>query len=688
MKKIANWIANHSKLILIISLLLTIPSIIGFITTRINYDVLVYLPNNIETIKGQDILTNDFGIGAYAFILSDKENPKELKQLEEKLKTVNTVNEVISINDITNGSIPLEMLPDDIKEKLKSNKSTLIMVTLSDSTSSDVTLSAIEDIRKIVGDANQVSSMSAMVLDTRDLSNKEIVAYVIIAVLFVILILTFATDSYVTPLLLLSNIGLAILYNMGSNIIFGEISYITKAISAVLQLGVTMDFSIFLYDKYRYLKSKGKTPTDAMSEAIQETFNSVTGSSLTTIAGFLSLCGMSLTLGKDIGLVMAKGVLMGLISVLTILPSLLIIFDKVIEKTNHKIIFPQFKLLQTIATKHYKVITVIAIILLIPFIYGNQNVNVYYKLDESLPSDLPSQVSNKAIKEQYNIASPEFILINKDLKGNKLDELSKELENLEGIDMVLTPGKIESLGIPDSFIPDKLKKVYKTDKYQLIIVNSTYDVASDELNNQIDNINEIIKKYDENSILAGEGALTKDLIKISNHDFNVVNYVSIAVIFVIMLFVLKSASLPFILVLVIEMAIFGNMSWAFYTGDKLPFISSIVVGTIQLGATIDYAILMSNTYLNNRRKGKDKDEAIKNTLGAVTPSIIMSALCFFAATFGVYVYSDIDMIGSICELLSRGAIISMITVILLLPALLRIFDKLIIKTTKNMEGVN
>ena len=688
MKKISKWIANHSKLILIISLLLVIPAIIGFITTRINYDVLVYLPNNIETIKGQDILTNDFGIGAYAFILSDKENPKELKQLEEKLKTVNTVNEVISINDITNGSIPLEMLPDDIKEKLKSNKSTLIMVTLSDSTSSDVTLSAIEDIRKIVGDANQVSSMSAMVLDTRDLSNKEIVAYVIIAVLFVILILTFATDSYVTPLLLLSNIGLAILYNMGSNIIFGEISYITKAISAVLQLGVTMDFSIFLYDKYRYLKSKGKTPTDAMSEAIQETFNSVTGSSLTTIAGFLSLCGMSLTLGKDIGLVMAKGVLMGLISVLTILPSLLIIFDKVIEKTNHKIIFPQFKLLQTIATKHYKVITIIAIILLIPFIYGNNNVNVYYKLDESLPSDLPSQVSNKAIKEQYNIASPEFILINKDLKGNKLDELSKELENLEGIDMVLTPGKIESLGIPDSFIPDKLKKVYKTDKYQLIIVNSTYDVASDELNNQIDNVNEIIKKYDENSILAGEGALTKDLIKISNHDFNVVNYVSIAVIFVIMLFVLKSASLPFILVLVIEMAIFGNMSWAFYTGDKLPFISSIVVGTIQLGATIDYAILMSNTYLNNRRKGKDKDEAIKNTLGAVTPSIIMSALCFFAATFGVYIYSDIDMIGSICELLSRGAIISMITVILLLPALLRIFDKLIIKTTKNMEGVN
>ncbi len=686
MKRISNWIANHSKLILIISLLLVIPAIIGFITTRINYDVLVYLPDNIETIEGQDILTNDFGIGAYAFVLSDKDNPKELKKLEEKLKTVNTVNEVISINDVTNGSIPLEMLPNDITEKLKSTKSTLIMVTLSDSTSSDVTLSAIEDIRKIVGDANQVSSMSAMVLDTRDLSNKEIIAYVIIAVLFVILILTFATDSYITPLLLLSNIGLAILYNMGSNIMFGEISYITKAISAVLQLGVTMDFSIFLYDKYRYLKSKGKTPVDAIDEAIQETFNSVTGSSLTTIAGFLSLCGMSLTLGKDIGLVMAKGVLMGLICVLTILPSLLIIFDKVIERTHHKIIFPQFKLLQNIASKHYKVITVIALILLIPFIYGNNHVNVYYKLDESLPDNLPSQVSNKEIKEQYNIASPEFILINKDIKGNQLDELSNELENLEGIDMVLTPGKIETLGIPDSFIPDKIKNVYKTDKYQLIIINSTYDVASDELNNQIDKVNEIIKKYDENSILAGEGALTKDLIKISNHDFNVVNYVSIAVIFLIMVFVLKSASLPFILTLVIEMAIFANMAWAFYTGDKLPFISSIVVGTIQLGATIDYAILMSNTYLNNRRKGKNVDDSIKNTLGAVTPSIIMSALCFFAATFGVYAYSDIDMIGSICELLSRGAIISMITVILLLPALLRIFDKVIIKTTKNMEG--
>ena len=686
MKKISIWISTHSVLILIISAILIIPAVIGFSTTRINYDVLVYLPDNIDTIKGQDILTNDFGIGAYAFIMSDKDNPKEIKELEEELKKVDTVNEVVSVVDVTNGAIPLDILPDDLVQKLKSNKSTLIMVTLSDSTSSDVTLKAIEDIRKVVKDANQVSSMSAMVLDTRDLSNKEILAYVIIAVILVILILIFATDSYITPFLLLSNIGLAILYNMGTNIIFGEISYITKAISAVLQLGVTMDFSIFLYDKYRYLKAKGKKPTVAMSEAIDETFNSVTGSSLTTIAGFLALCGMSLTLGKDIGLVMAKGVLMGLICVLTILPSLLIVFDKLIEKTNHKIIFPQFKWLQKIADKKYILVLIIAGILAVPFIYGNHNVNVYYKLDNSLPETLPSRVSNKDIKEQYNIASPEVILVSKDIKANKLKELSEELENMEGIDFVIAPGKIESTGIPEGFLPDKLKDLYKTDKYQLIILNSTYDVASDELNNQLDEIEKIIKKYDENGIVAGEGALTKDLIKISNHDFIVVNYASIAVIFVIMLLVLKSASLPFILIFVIEFAIFGNMSVAYYTGTSLPFISSIVVGTIQLGATIDYAILMSNNYLNNRRKGKNKDEAIKNTLGAVTPSIIMSALCFFCATFGVCMYSDIDMIGSICELLSRGAIISMITVILLLPALLRVFDKMIIKTTKNMEG--
>ncbi len=687
MKKFSDFIVNHSILIVIIALIAIIPSIIGYNLTRVNYDVLVYLPSDIDTIKGQNILANDFKIGAYAFVITNNSSNKEIKDLENKISEINTVNEVISIEDITDVSIPVSMLPDKIVDKINKNNSTIIMVTFSGSTSEDSTIEGIRELRNITGDANRVQSMSAMVVDTMDLANKEIVAYVLIAVILVLIVLYFATDSFVIPLVLMMNIGLAIIYNMGTNIFLGSISYITKAIAAVLQLAVTMDFSIFLYDKYNYLKGKYKGDTKkAMSEAIVQTFTSVSGSSLTTIAGFLALCGMSLTLGRDIGLVMAKGVLWGLITVITIFPSLLLLFNNLIDKTKHKVIFPKFKWLQHLAINKYIFIVIIFVILLIPVIYGNNHVNVYYKLDESLPDSLPSKVASKRLKEDYNIVSPEFLLVDVNLKGNKLDGLVDKLNNVDGIDLVLAPSQVSNLGIPDSILPDKIKNIYKTDKYQLIILNSTYEVASDELNNQIDLVNNIVKEYDSNAIVAGEGALTKDLITISNHDFNVVNYISILVIFVIMCIVLKSASLPVILILVIEFAIMGNMSIAYYTNETIPFISSIVIGTIQLGATIDYGILMSNTYLDNRRKGKDKHEAIKDTLGATVPSIIMSALCFFAATFGVYIYSDIDMIGSICELLSRGALISMITVILLLPSLLLIFDKLIIKTTKNMKG--
>lgn len=686
MKKIADFITKHSLLIVIISVILLIPAAIGYYNTRINYDILSYLPEDVETIEGQNILTDKFGIGGFAFVMTNSTNSKNILNLEEKIEKIDHVNKVISVADVSDTTIPIEMLPEKIVDKITSGDETVIFVTFDTGTSEEPTLEAIGELRDLVDDQNKVQSMTGMVLDTRNLSEKEIVAYVILAVLFCIIVLMLATDSYIIPLFLLGNIGFAIIYNMGTNLIFGEISYITKAITAVLQLGVTMDFSIFLYHKYEQKLEKNKNKQEAMSDAIQETFTSVLGSSLTTVAGFLSLCAMDLTLGTDIGLVMAKGVVCGLICVVILLPALLLVFDKAIEKTKHKLIFPKFKRIQTMAIKHYKIILIVFVIIAIPAIIGNNNVDVYYKLDNSLPEDLPCRVSSKELKEKYNIVSPEIILIDKDIKYNKLVELTDELESIEGVDLVLAPAKLEGLGIPEDVIPEDIRDIYKNEEYQLIILNSTYEVASDELNNQIDVINDIAKKYDKNSIIAGEGALTKDLVEIADHDFRIVNYLSIAIIFILMLIVLKSFSLPFILVITIELAIFSNMAVAYFTNTSLPFIASIVVGTIQLGATIDYAILMSTTYLEHRLKIKDKFMAIKQTLEKCVPSIIVSALCFFAATFGVAAYSQIDMIGSICNLLSRGAVISMVVVTLLLPSLLIVFDKVIMKSTKGMKG--
>lgn len=686
MKKIADYITKHSLLIVIISVVMLIPAAIGYYNTRINYDILSYLPEDIETIEGQDILTEKFGIGGFAFVMTDSTNSKNILNLEENIKQIEHVNQVVSVADITDTTIPIEMLPNEVIDKITSDNETVIFVTFDTGTSSEATLKAVSELRDLVENQNKVQSMTGMVLDTRNLSEKEIVAYVILAVLFCVIVLMLATDSYIIPLFLLGNIGFAIIYNMGSNLIFGEISYITKAITAVLQLGVTMDFSIFLYHKYEQKLESKKNKQEAMSDAIQETFKAVLGSSLTTIAGFLSLCAMDLTLGTDIGLVMAKGVICGLICVVILLPALLLVFDKVIEKTKHKSIFPQFKRIQNIAIKHYKIILIVFVIIAIPAVIGNNNVNVYYKLDNSLPEDLPCRISSSELKEKYNIVSPEIILVNKDVKYNNLIELTEELESIEGIDLVLAPAKLEGFGIPEEAIPDDIKAIYKNDEYQLIILNSIYEVASDELNEQIDVVNEVAKKYDSEAIIAGEGALTKDLVEIADHDFRIVNYLSIIIIFILMLIVLKSFSLPFILVITIELAIFSNMAVAYFTNTSLPFIASIVVGTIQLGATIDYAILMSTTYLEHRSRISDKFIALKQTLEKCVPSIIVSALCFFAATFGVAAYSQIDMIGSICNLLSRGAVISMIVVTLLLPSFLIVFDKVIMKTTKGMKG--
>lgn len=679
MKKIREFIVNHSLLIVIVTLIGMVPMLIGYINTRINYDILVYLPKDIDTMKGQDILSEDFGLGGYAFVMVDNMSNYDTLELEKKYRNIDGVNKVFSMSDVLDTTISYDVLPDEVKDKLYRDGTSVILVTFENGSSDEVTLNALSDMREIT-DGN-ISSMSAMVLDTMNLSNKEIVVYIALAVVFCLIILTICTDSYFIPILLLSNIGVAILYNMGSNIIFGNISYITKAIAAVLQLGVTTDFSIFLYHKYEFFKKKTRDKKVAMSNAIKETFVSVIGSSLTTVIGFLSLCAMDLTLGTDIGLVMAKGVIWGVISTLTLFPSLLLVFDGVIDKTAHRVLLPKFERVQDFVVKRYKLILVIFVVLMVPALIGNGNYEVYYKLDKSLPETLDFNVANKELADKFGIVSPEIIILDKGVKSSDIEELSTKLKSVDGIDMVASGAEVMESGLYSAILPSDVRRILDNDKYQLMIINSTYEIASDELNNQVEEVNNIVHKYDRDAIVAGEGALMRDLVTIADHDFNMVNYTSILFIFVVMVFVLKSIGLPIILICAIEFAIFTNMAISYYTGTALPFIASIVVGTIQLGATIDYAILMSTKYLEERDKN-DKMVSIRNTLRSSVPSIVTSALCFFGATISVYLYTKIDMIGSICNLLSRGAIISMLVVTLILPALLIVFDKFIMKTTR------
>lgn len=679
MKKIREFIVNHSLLIVIVVLIGMVPMLIGYMNTRINYDILVYLPKDIDTMKGQNILSEDFGLGGYAFVMVDNMSNYDTLELEKKYRNIDGVNKVFSMSDVLDTNISYDVLPDEVKDKLYRDGTSVILVTFENGSSDEVTLNALSDMREIT-DGN-ISSMSAMVLDTMNLSNREIVVYIALAVVFCLIILTICTDSYFIPILLLSNIGVAILYNMGSNIIFGDISYITKAIAAVLQLGVTTDFSIFLYHKYEFYKKKTRDKKMAMNNAIKETFVSVIGSSLTTVIGFLSLCAMDLTLGTDIGLVMAKGVIWGVISTLTLFPSLLLVFDGVIDKTAHRVLLPKFERVQDFVVKRYKLILVIFVLLMVPALIGNGNYKVYYKLDKSLPETLDFNVANRELADKFGIVSPEIIILDKNIKSSDIEELSTKLKSVDGIDMVASGAEVMESGLYSAILPSDVRRILDNDRYQLMIINSTYEIASDDLNNQVEEVNNIVHKYDRDAIVAGEGALMRDLVTIADHDFNMVNYTSILFIFVVMVFVLKSIGLPIILICAIEFAIFTNMAISYYTGTALPFIASIVVGTIQLGATIDYAILMSTKYLEEREKN-DKMVSIRNTLRSSVPSIVTSALCFFGATISVYLYTKIDMIGSICNLLSRGAIISMLVVTLILPALLIVFDKFIMKTTR------
>ena len=689
MHKVAKFICKYSKVILVIALLLLIPSLIGMKATRVNYDILVYLPDDIETIQGENVLTEDFNMGGFSVIIIDNMETKDIVKLENKIKELDNVEKVASVADLLGSNIPEEMLPDEIKDIAYKDGDTAILVTFKEGISSDKTLESIEQLRKIADKQCKISGMSALVLDTKNIANSEIAIYVVIAVILCMLVLQFALDSYLAPVFLLASIGIAILYNMGSNIFLGEISYITKAISAVLQLGVTMDFAIFLYHSYKAEKEKVSNNDEAMATAIAKTLVSVLGSSLTTIAGFLALCSMNLTLGKDIGLVMAKGVLIGVITAVTTLPAMLLVFDKWVEKTKHKEILPRFEKVKNFNLKHYKAILV-AFIVILPFaVYGYTHTENYYNLSKSLPDTLNSIQANNELKDKFDMVSTELLLVDKNMPDYKLNEMLDKIESLDGIEWTLSYSKIsKEVNIPKEMLPEDITSIFESDKYQMVIINSKYEIATNELNSQIEEVNKIIKEYDDTAILAGEGPLMKDLVEISDHDFNSVNTVSIAIILVIMVFVLKSVSLPIILIAAIEFAIFINMGIPAYTGTVIPFIASIVIGTIQLGATIDYAILITTKYKTARIEGKDKHQAIDEALGTSIQSIIVSALCFFGATFGVGMYSKIEMIGSLCSLMARGAIISMVTVLTVLPAFLIVFDKIICKTTANMRRLS
>ena len=683
MVQVGKKIVKFRVPILILSIILLIPAVWGYVNTRINYDVLTYLPEDIETMQGQEIMTNDFGIGAFSMLMVDGMEDKEIVKLKEKVEKVDGVENVLWYDSLADISVPQSVLPSKLYDEYNTEDGTMMAVFFKDGTSSDETMKAITEIRKITGEQCFLSGMSAIVEDTKELAEKETPLYVLIAVALSALVLAITMESIFVPVLFLLSIGIAIVYNLGTNVFFGEISYITKALAAVLQLGVTMDYSIFLMHSYqeqqvRYNGDKER----AMAHAISQTFSSVIGSSVTTVAGFIALCFMSFTLGKDIGIVMAKGVIFGVLVCVTVLPSMILCCDKLIEKTKHKPLLPDIGRISDKVTKRYVIYVVAFVILLFPAIYGNNHTGVYYNLDESLPKDLPSVIANTKLKEDYNMNTTHMILVDSSVAGSDVKKMSQEIEKVDGVKWVLGLDNLVGSGVPADMLPESVTGMLKNDKYQLLMVNSTYKVATDKVNKQIEQIDKIMDKYDKGAMLVGEGPLTKDLINITDTDFKRVSAVSIGIVFVIILLLFRSITLPVILVGVIEFAIFVNMGIPFYTGTKLPFVASIVIGTIQLGATVDYAILMTTRYLRERRRGVGKFDAITTAHKFSAQSIIVSALSFFAATIGVGLYSNIDMISSLCILMARGALISMAVVVFILPSLFMVFDKIIIRTSK------
>lgn len=686
MEKLGRQIVKFRIPIFIISILLLIPAVFGYINTRVNYDVLYYLPDDIETMKGQNILMDEFGTGAYSMFVCEGMNNKDVAALKEKIEAVEHVSQVVWYDSFMDLSIPMEMLPEEIRTAFNSENSTMMFIIFDSTTSSDETMDAINAIRRLADKQCFLSGMSAIVTDTRNLAESEVTIYVVIAVILSSIVLALTMGSYLIPVLFLLSIGMAILYNMGTNLFLGEISYITKALSAVLQLGVTMDYSIFLWHSYQEQQSfYPENHKEAMAQAIAATVKSVVASSVTTIAGFIALCFMSFTLGLDLGIVMTKGVIFGVLCCVTILPSMIMIFDRALEKSKHRQLIPDFPRASGFVVKHHKVFAVLFVVLFIPFAYFQANTDVYYNLDSSLPEDLESIVANTKLQEEYHMGAAHMILLDQNISDKGKYEMIDEMEQVDGVKQVLCLESIIGPAFPQSMIPPDIKDILESGQYELMLITNEYATASDEVNRQIEDLNQVLKKYDPTGMLVGEAPCTKDLIDITAHDFKVVSAISILAVFFIIALSFKSISLPVILVMVIEGAIFINMGIPYLTGAKLPFIASIVIGTIQLGATVDYAILMTSRYEKERGSGKNKKESIQIAHSSSMRSIMVSAFSFFAATFGVGMYSKIDMISSLCLLMARGALISMCAVLLFLPAMFWIFDGIICRTSLNFK---
>lgn len=684
MIRFGKWVVKHRSLILIIGILLLIPSAFGYFHTRVNYDILNYLPDEIDTMKGQEIMVDEFGTGAFSMCVVEGMSDKDISKMRKEMCKVDGVKDVLWYDSFLDLSVPVEMLPDSIKDVFinKDADSTILFVLYPNSISADETMDAIENLRKVMNKQCYLSGMSAVVTDTKNLSNKETPIYVLIAVILSTIVLALAMDSAIIPVFFLLSIGMAIVYNLGTNVIKGEISYVTQALAAVLQLGVTMDYSIFLWHSYEekqqvYPGEKGR----AMAHAISNTISSVVGSSITTVAGFIALCFMSFTLGMDLGVVMAKGVVFGVICCVTVLPSMILIFDNAIEKTKHKVILPDLSGISKWVTQHFYIFLILFFVLIGPAVYGYTHNTVYYDLAGTLPESLESITANNKLEEQYHMGATHMVLLDANTPTKDVVKMTKEMEKVDGVKAVLGLDSIVGSTIPKDMLPDQIREVFESGKYKMLLIMSEYKVASDEVNEQCDTLKQMVKDCDENGMLIGEAPCTKDLIEITDEDFKMVSAVSIGVIFVIIAFVFKSITLPVILVAVIEFAIFINMGIPTYTKTAIPFIASIVIGTIQLGATVDYAILMTNKYKRARHNGLEKKEAVIEGMKGSVQSIIVSALSFFAATFGVGMYSNIDMISSLCTLMARGALISMVVVILLLPTMFMIFDKVIIHTS-------
>jgi len=684
-KRVTKWLVRHRVLVIILCLAMMVPSVLGMAATKTKFDLLYYLPQDLETVKGQEILLQDFGKGAFSLLVTEGMSTQEQMEMEDAVKEIPHVDSVIGYASLTRGLIPLEIIPKDLRDRFSREDCMLTAVFFDEGSSSEETMEAIEKVRAVAGEKVFVSGLSAVVTDTRNLVESQEAVYVAIAVALCALVLMITMDSFLLPLIFLACIGVSVLWNLGSNYILGEISYITKAVAAVLQLGVTLDYSIFLWHSYKEQKEQTPDRDEAMVEAIRLTFTSILGSSLTTIAGFVSICFMSFTLGKDLGIVMSKGVVMGLLGTVVLLPCVIRLLDGVIEKTSHKPLLPDVGGIGRFVAKHYRALAILLAVLAVPAFWGYSQDNVYYDMSRVMPGDLPSIVANRKLEETFDVSTTHLLLVDADVSQADVRKMTEEMRQVDGVTDVLGMDSLLGADIPESILPEEIRSLVRSDRYQLMLISSAYVISSDEVNAQIDALNAVLKKYDAGGMLIGEAPCTKDLIACTDHDFAVVSLISIAAIFLIILLVQKSFSLPVLLVAVIETAIAANLCIPYFTGTKLPFVGPILISTIQLGATVDYAILLTTRYKQNRLSGMDRKEAVEKAVSSAARSILVSGLGFFAATYGVGLYSNIDMISSMCRLIARGALLSVAVVLLLLPAVLLLLDKVIVHTTLDMK---